>query len=314
LGFTGRLLHYICAKYPKVYQKPKQAWNLLYKIFPEFSLKNDDKGNGNAAAVNEMKIDSSGVPPGPERATLPEEQAKTFRAWLKYFPNEDNLRQHSQHFILLMYDMLVFYKEKSDQEEKEHSDRLSGDRPGTGDTIHQRRKRGTKGEKFTMMPLQRGFQLKHVEFDNTCLAQALQYTKKRRLQEDPSCGDNCGYNVLIRDNYNEMKSVPFNNFTWETFKPHKDAIWRRFFDTAKLSTKTRKFANYITTDGYSCSVHLERPEVESPFPKKPQSSKWRKHHKHNMDEEDKEPNDWYNYKSTLMPYKRTSTSTSSNVS
>ena len=169
-----------------------------------------------------------------------------------------------------MYDMLVFYSAQPES---------------------------AKTETFTMLPLQKGFQLKHIPIDSQALAHLVQFTILNRKKTNP--------NFCYRIN-----NIDFHSVNLKTFEQDPEAIWNRFFNTNHSSTRNRKFAFYITTNGYACSLHLNKPTVPCPFQVEPSTTgdKSKKKRKYVPQEEERQqeekdlifqgnakPKDWSNY-------------------
>ena len=154
LGFQTRLLQYICTRYPTHYSTAAQAWTLIYQVFPEFADKSKqskkrirDKVQSDVSTKKKMKTskDQGKVVIDPtannEPLGLSEQECKRFRDWLKYFPDDTNIKRYFQHFISLMYDMLCFYGQNDKCRKSTHfydhavAERLSAQTCGNGFSI-----------------------------------------------------------------------------------------------------------------------------------------------------------------------------------
>ena len=124
-----------------------------------------------------------------------------------------------------------------------------------------------KGKLFSIFPQKAGFSFAHVHWSNSTLQQFLTWIQRHEAASKEKNYPNFDLPILT-----EGKLI-----TKEWFDENADILWRHLFKVQLLETKKQKFAQHISTNGYSCSLMLEQPkkstalirEETSRFKKKP---------------------------------------------
>ena len=147
--------------------------------------------------------------------------------YLGMFPNEENIRRNFNDFVKLSIQLL----------------------------FNQEWMCPSKNNvRFSIFPTKSGFSLSHVAFSNSSLQQFLTWIQKREKLEHP-------HEPYPSFDLPELTEGRLITKAW--FDARKSVIWRTLFNVTKLETGSRTFANRISTNGYSCSITMEKPKAES---------------------------------------------------